>query len=244
MSILLSGFLLGLSLIVAIGPQNILLLKQGVRREGITAVILVCLISDAILFTAGTLGVGALTESAPLVLELIKWAGVVYLGWFALLALRDGLKPGKVNVVTRIDPVPAANRADEPDPAEAAPSGGGVNGTSLLTRQREKTEKVNHLSLTRPWLRPALLAVALTWLNPGAYLDSLVMIGGIANQHGETGRWLFSGGALLASLLWFPVIGYGAQLLTRPLSSPRVWRVLNLGIAVVLTVIAYHLTQL
>lgn len=240
MSILLSGFLLGLSLIVAVGPQNILLLKQGVRREGITAVILVCLVSDAILFTAGTLGVGVLTESAPVVLEVIRWAGVLYLGCFALLALRDALKPGRVSVVARTGPEPVDGGAADPGPGGATGSG----ATAVLTRQRHRPAKIGRHSPTRPWLRPALVALALTWFNPGAYLDSLVMIGGIANQHGDGGRWLFSGGALLASLLWFPMIGYSARLLSRPLSSPRVWRVLNLVVAVVLAVIAYHLTQL
>ncbi|QGU07150.1 Arginine exporter protein ArgO [Corynebacterium occultum] len=231
MSIVLSGFLLGLSLIVAIGPQNILLLKQGVRREGITAVILVCLISDVILFTAGTLGVGVLTESAPLVLEVIKWAGVAYLGWFALLALRDALRPGEVKIVEE-----SAPRASN----EVVPSG---SGSAVLTRTRvlPSPTRIKEQALSRPWFKPMMLAIALTWLNPGAYLDSLVMIGGIANQHGDTGRWLFSGGAFLASLLWFPVVGYGARLLSRPLSSPRVWRVLNVIIAVVLGVIATNL---
>lgn len=233
MSIMLSGFLLGLSLIVAIGPQNILLLKQGIRREGITAVILVCLISDALLFTAGTLGVGALTESAPLVLEVIRWAGVAYLLWFALLALRDALRPGEVRIVEK-----SAPQAREEEPL------GGSGGT-VLTRPRTRTlpspAKIKEKALSRPWFKPMLLAIALTWINPGAYLDSLVMIGGIANQHGETDRWLFTGGAFLASLLWFPGVGYGARLLSRPLSNPRVWRVLNIIIAVVLGVIATNL---
>lgn len=235
MSIMLSGFLLGLSLIVAIGPQNILLLKQGVRREGITAVILVCLISDALLFTAGTLGVGVLAESAPLVLEMIKWAGVAYLAWFAIAALRDALRRGEVTVVAE----------SAPHAPEVTVLGTiGSSGTGVLTQERLSAAKIKRETLNRPWFKPMMLAIALTWLNPGAYLDSLVMIGGIANQHGEQGRWLFAGGAFLASLLWFPVVGYGARLLTRPLSSPRVWRVLNLGIAVVLAVIAFNLARM
>lgn len=234
MSIMLSGLLLGFSLIVAIGPQNILLLKQGVRREGVTAVILVCLISDVILFTAGTLGVGVITESAPWLLEVIRWAGVAYLAWFAVSALIDALKPGVVKVVSE-----SAPRAQSP----AAASSGGT-ATALLTRPRLHPGRMRERALARPWFKPMLLAIALTWLNPGAYLDSLVMIGGIANQHGETGRWLFSVGAFLASLIWFPVVGYGARLLSRPLSSPRVWRVLNLAIAVVLGLIALNLATM
>ena len=225
MSIVLAGLLLGLSLIVAIGPQNILLIKQGVRREGITAVIIVCIVSDVILFTGGTLGVGALVEHAPLLLTVLKWAGVAYLGWFALIAFRDALAPGKVSVVD----------SSEPHVVEPGGSGG---GTAVATRTRVEPDTRRTQRRQRSWVKPMWLAIALTWLNPGAYLDSLVMIGGMANQYGETLRWLFAGGALLASLIWFPVVGYGARVLSRPLSSPRVWRVLNMVIGVVLVAIA------
>ncbi len=227
MSIVLSGLLLGLSLIVAIGPQNILLIKQGVRREGITAVIIVCLVSDVLLFTGGTLGVGFLVERAPLLLTVLKWAGVAYLGWFALVAFRDALKPGDVSVV------------DSAEPQSREPEGTGGGGTAVATRIRSQAKPTSPTTKrSRTWVKPMWMAIALTWLNPAAYLDSLVMIGGMANQYGETLRWLFAGGAFLASLLWFPVVGYGARLLARPLSSPRVWRVLNMVIGVVLAVIA------
>lgn len=219
MSIVLAGLLLGFSLIIAVGPQNLLLIRQGARREGVTAVVLVCLLSDVALFALGTLGVGVLIDRAPLVLEALKWAGVAYLAWFAFAALRDAARAhhreGAV-VVEQTEP-----HAEEP--------GGG--GTALATRVRPQ----------RTWVRPMWAAVALTWLNPSAYLDSLVMIGGLANQYGDPERWLFTGGALLASLIWFPVVGYGAGLLAGPLSSPKVWRVLNVLIAVVLAGLAVKL---
>ena len=77
MSIILAGLVLGYSLIVAIGPQNVFLIKQGIRREGITAVILACTISDIFLITAGTAGVGVLVDRAPIVLEILRWGGAV-----------------------------------------------------------------------------------------------------------------------------------------------------------------------
>lgn len=219
MSIVLAGLLLGFSLIIAVGPQNLLLIRQGARREGVTAVVLVCLLSDVALLTLGTLGVGVLVERAPFVLTALKWAGVAYLAWFAFAALRDALRAHRrvgALVVSTGEP-----RREE--------HGGG--GTALATRVRPQ----------RTWVRPALAAVALTWLNPSAYLDSLVMIGGLANQYGDPGRWLFTGGALLASFIWFPLVGYGAGLLAGPLSSPKVWRVLNVAIAAVLAGLAVKL---
>lgn len=219
MSIVLAGLLLGFSLIIAVGPQNLLLIRQGARREGVTAVVLVCLLSDVVLLTLGTLGVGVLVERAPLVLTALKWAGVAYLAWFAFAALRDAARAHRRLGATVVD-------ASEPRGEE--PAGG---GTALATRVRPP----------RTWVQPMWAAVALTWLNPSAYLDSLVMIGGLANQYGDPGRWLFTGGALLASFIWFPVVGYGAGLLSGPLSSPKVWRVLNVVIAVVLAGLALRL---
>ena len=55
-------------------------------------------------------------------------------------------------------------------------------------------------------------AVALTWLNPHVYLDTVLLLGSIANHQGATGRWWFALGACLASLLWFTGLGYGARL--------------------------------
>lgn len=65
MSIVLAGFFLGLSLIVAVGPQNAMLLKYGIRRDHIGLIIVVCALSDVILITAGTAGVGYLVEKFP-----------------------------------------------------------------------------------------------------------------------------------------------------------------------------------
>lgn len=220
MSTVLAGLLLGFSLIVAVGPQNLLLIRQGARREGVTAVIAVCLLSDVLLLSLGTLGVGVLVDRAPLLLTALKWAGVAYLAWFSSAALRDALRAHRRVGATVIE-------ADGPRGQEGAAGG----GTALATRVRPR----------RTWVKPMWAAVALTWLNPSAYLDSLVMIGGLANQYGDPGRWLFTGGALLASFIWFPVVGYGAGLLSGPLSSPRVWRVLNVAIAVVLAGLAWKL---
>ncbi len=87
--------------------------------------------------------------------------------------------------------------------------------------------------------RAATTAVALTWLNPHVYLDTVLLVGSIANTHDS--RWWFAAGASVASLLWFTGLGYGARLAHGLLSSPRAWQVLDvligltmLGIAVML----------
>ncbi len=90
-------------------------------------------------------------------------------------------------------------------------------------------------------LRPvALTAVALTWLNPHVYLDTLVLLGSISSTYGDA-RWWFGAGAVLASLLWFSGIGYGGRLLAPLLERPGAWRVLDGVIAVIMLAVAVSL---
>jgi L-lysine exporter family protein LysE/ArgO len=80
--------------------------------------------------------------------------------------------------------------------------------------------------------------LAMTWLNPHVYLDTvlLIVIGSIANTHDLTGRWYFGAGAGLASLAWFAALGYGARLLGRAFARPLAWRILDaLGACTMIT---------
>jgi L-lysine exporter family protein LysE/ArgO len=78
-----------------------------------------------------------------------------------------------------------------------------------------------------------LLTLALTWLNPHFYLDAVLMLGTVANSFGAD-RWWFVSGTLVASVLWFFGLGYGARLLRGLFARPVAWRVLDSGIAVVM----------
>jgi L-lysine exporter family protein LysE/ArgO len=84
-------------------------------------------------------------------------------------------------------------------------------------------------------------AMALTWLNPHVYLDTVVLLGSIANAHGASGRWWFAVGACLASTLWFVGLGFGARLAAGLLATPRAWQVLDLLIAATMLAIAVKL---
>jgi L-lysine exporter family protein LysE/ArgO len=74
--------------------------------------------------------------------------------------------------------------------------------------------------------------LALTWLNPHVYLDTILLLGSVANTHGDPGRWIFGAGAAIASILWFGALGYGARLLGRVFARPVAWRILDGAIAV------------
>ena len=82
--------------------------------------------------------------------------------------------------------------------------------------------------------------LAMTWLNPHVYLDTVLMIGGVANSHGDL-RWWFAAGSMLASLTWFAALGFGAGLLRPALRTPRAWRILDSIIAVIMIATAIRL---
>ncbi len=84
-------------------------------------------------------------------------------------------------------------------------------------------------------------ALALTWLNPHVYLDTVLLLGSIAQQHGTDGRWWFALGAGAASLVWFTGLGYGARRASGVLSSPGAWQVLDVLIGLTMLAIAAKL---
>src|SRR5699024_3195069 len=88
---------------------------------------------------------------------------------------------------------------------------------------------------------PILATLAICWLNPAAYVDVLVMLGGIANQYGPDGRWVFAAGAITASMVWFPTIGLSAAKFSDILSRPAVWRGINIGIGCIMTLLTIKL---
>ena len=79
----LSGFLLGLSLIIAIGAQNAFVLKQGLKKQHVFLVCSICALSDAILISVGVAGFGALVSRYPLIAEVARWGGAAFLTIYA-----------------------------------------------------------------------------------------------------------------------------------------------------------------
>lgn len=93
MSIVLTGLLTGLSLIVVIGVQNALVLRQGLRREHVGLVVAVCALGDVVLIAAGTGGMGALAASQPTALRVMAGVGALYLLWTAVGSFRAAAHP-------------------------------------------------------------------------------------------------------------------------------------------------------
>lgn len=92
MTAFLPGFLTGLSLIIAIGAQNAFVIRQGLTKQHVLLVVLICAVSDALLIVLGVAGLGALISGLPWLLELVRWFGVLYLSWFGVKSLRSAFK--------------------------------------------------------------------------------------------------------------------------------------------------------
>ncbi|MFD8307729.1 LysE/ArgO family amino acid transporter [Streptomyces sp. NPDC059690] len=177
-----AGFGTGLSLIVAIGAQNAFVLRQGIRRDAVLAVVGICALSDAVLIALGVGGVGAVVVAYPQALTAVGWVGGAFLLCYGALAARRVFRPQ-----------------------------GALRTEGEATGSRR---------------RAVLTCLALTWLNPHVYLDTVFLLGSIAAHRG-TLRWTFGLGAALASLCWFAALGFGGRLLGRVLARPSAWRVLD-----------------
>ncbi len=76
--------------------------------------------------------------------------------------------------------------------------------------------------------------LALTFLNPHVYLDTVLLIGGLSGQYDGSARIAFGAGAVISSFVWFFCLGYGARLLAPVFAKPVAWRVLDLLIAAIM----------
>ncbi|MGW0916146.1 LysE/ArgO family amino acid transporter [Streptomyces sp. NPDC002784] len=191
-----AGFGTGLSLIVAIGAQNAFVLRQGIRRDAVLAVVGICALSDAALIALGVGGVGAVVVAWPGALTAVGWIGGAFLIAYGVLAARRVFRPA------------GALRTD---------------GEATGSRRRA-----------------VLTCLAMTWLNPHVYLDTVFLLGSVAADRGDL-RWTFGLGAVLASLCWFTALGYGARLLSPLLARPAAWRIVDALVAAMMLVLGVSL---
>ncbi|SPF68209.1 Lysine-type exporter protein (LYSE/YGGA) [Propionibacterium ruminifibrarum] len=113
--------------------------------------------------------------------------------------------------------------------------------TSFRSALRPDAEGLRAQGAAGPGLGAVVGAtLAVTWLNPHVYLDTMVFLGSLANQYGGL-RWVFTAGSMTGSVCWFSALGFGARALSGPMSSPRVWRGLDLVIGVVMLALAVRL---
>ena len=233
----LAGLGLGFSLIVAIGAQNVFVLRQGIRREHVFAVAAICALSDLALIVVGVSGIGAVLGAVPWLVDVIRWAGAAFLVGYGVLAARRSLKRGGEALVADESATDAAESADARAGTPVAPADSAASARIGSTTPHAPSATVIAPARTRParstLVVAVLTALALTWLNPHVYLDTVFLLGSVANTHGD-GRWAFAAGAGIASIAWFFALAYGARLLGGVLAKPRAWRILDAIIALVM----------
>jgi L-lysine exporter family protein LysE/ArgO len=111
---------------------------------------------------------------------------------------------------------------------------------ALAARRALHPEALDPAAKAPATLRATLLTcLALTYLNPHVYLDTVLLLGSVAQQHAS--RWAFGLGAAAASLTWFVALGVGARRLAPLLARPSAWRVLDGSIALVMAALGVTL---
>lgn len=190
-----AGLLLGLSLIVAIGAQNVFVIQQGLRHSHVFAVCLVCALSDAILITIGVGGFHLIAATADWVEPVLTLGGAIFLFFYGAISAYRAIWPKA--------------------------------GTKIGAGERQ------------PFTAVIITCLALTFLNPHVYLDTVVLMGAISTQYGN--RLAFGVGALAASFVWFFSLGYGARRMAHVFESQLSWRILDSIVALVMWAIALRL---
>lgn len=200
LTIFLSGLLIGASLIIAIGPQNAFILRQGIKRRHVFISVIIPCISDSLLIIAGVLGFGIVVEKFPSLITAVTWAGAAFLIVYGLKSFQSALRPKTL----------------DHESAKGMLEDGGVK-------------------------KIAMIIIALTWLNPHVYLDTVILLGSIAASYGDPGRYIFGSGAVIASFIWFFGLGYGARFLAPLFEKPKAWQVLDILIGIIMIGIAFKL---
>ncbi|EKF43943.1 lysine exporter protein LysE/YggA [Nitratireductor indicus C115] len=196
-SVFLTGMMIGLSLIVAIGAQNAFVLRQGLIGRHVLAVCLTCAISDAILITVGVTSFGKIAQWLPFIEPAMRYGGAAFLFWYGTNSL--------ISAIRSSDAL-----------ATDMPAAGHGLAQTLAT------------------------CLAITWLNPHVYLDTVVLLGTISTQFAN-GQNAFAAGAITGSFGFFLTLGYGASWLRPFFARPQAWRILEGGIALIMWAIAVKL---
>ncbi|MEM1273541.1 MAG: LysE/ArgO family amino acid transporter [Pseudomonadota bacterium] len=190
------GFALGLSLILAIGSQNAFVLRQGLRRSHVLAVVLTCAISDAMLIAIGVTSFTKIADMLPWISPVLLVGGAAFLIVYGAIAFRSAVR----------------------------------GGNALLSAE----------GVSDAFWPTIVTCLLLTWANPHVYLDTVVLLGSVASRYGPDAVW-FGAGAVLSSFVFFFSLGFGARVLAPFFARPAAWRVLDLGVALVMWAIAAKL---
>ena len=182
-----SGFVMGGTLIIAVGAQNSFLIEQSMKKQWTTLFVLLFILSDAISISLGAMGFGLLLQEYPMLVTVTKWAGVAFLLWIAFNKIKSSL----------------------------------ANDALVLAMAKKQLS----------FKKALLIALAVTWLNPHFYLDTLLLMGNLASQWQEN-KWWFVGLSTLTARF------------AHHMQRPNFWRWFNRLNAAVLGMVSIQLASL
>jgi L-lysine exporter family protein LysE/ArgO len=198
----LTGMILSLSLIMAIGPQNAHVIRMGLLRQHLWLTVAVCVLTDVALIALGVMGLAQLGGLPDKLLGAMTGAGALVLVVYGAQAMRRFLQP-------------APQAAD---------------GTPIAAEAIPRRKAIG-------------LALALSWLNPHAWLDTAIVIGTASLAYAQPDNAVFGLGAITGSLLWFTGLGVALWCVGRKLNSPAVWRAMDLLVALMMWGTAFWLVR-
>ncbi len=192
----IQGFLLCASIIIAVGPQNLFILRQGLRRQHLFATAMFSTLADVVLIFLAVGGLSAIIATSSTFKMGITVVGVLFLAYYGGCALLRAFRNGSA----------------APD-LSSHKTTAGIGATIVA-------------------------ALGFAFLNPAAYVDTLMIIGSSSLSFSASERLIFGVGAVTASTSWFFILSYGASNLTAIFRSPIAWRVLDVVSGVVMLAIA------
>ena len=182
-----AGFLLSLSTIMALGPQNVHVMRMGLRGQHVWLTVALCVVSDALLIGLGVLGMGRLMSGTALLQSAFMVLGIVFLTVYGARAFARF----------------CAGTSDDTNALHGA-------GVGAMTRRQA-----------------TLAALGFTWLNPHAWLDTIVLIGAASLAWHAPSNVAFGIGAASGSVVWFIGLALCVLWVGKRLQSPGLWRVLD-----------------
>ena len=196
----IKGFLTSGSLIIAIGSQNAFVIRQGLLKNNIFIVTLICIICDSFLIFIGVYGVGGFVKENTLIMLVLSSSGALFLMYYGFLSFKAACQGVSTLEISKI--------------------------SDSVVSKRVKT---------------VIATFAVSLLNPHVYMDTVVIIGGLASVLPSYEKRSFAIGALLASSIWFVLLSYAASKLTPLLTNPKTWKIINMIIAIIMWAISVNL---
>lgn len=205
------AFAVGIGLIMAIGAQNIYIIKVGLSGRNVFFAATLASVCDTVLIALGTFFMAALMAKIPGFVSVAKWGGCAFLAYYGALSLHNALAKSPRGWLS----------------AEAA----------MNERLGEVKSKYRHGGLL-------LSGLAFSLLNPHVYLDTFLILGNLGSRLSDVDKWWFIAGAGTSSFVWFYATGFASKSAARYFQNPRVTRVFDFIVALVMWGIAYGLWHL